>query len=208
MVQIGDKYNMFTVLGPGEMYVSKSGKTSEKTWRCRCECGTVKNVRQGYLTRGVVKSCGCLHRYMLENGLHRQVHGDRGKRLYGIWKGMRERCFTRTSKNYQRYGGRGITVCGEWNDYSAFKEWALANGYREDLTIDRINVNGNYEPENCRWVTYQEQANNTRSNHIIHADGREYTMADYCRAKGLNYKRFSGYLHKGLTVSEATRRAS
>lgn len=206
MIRIGDKYNRLVVIGEGEPYVSKSGKSREKTYKCVCDCGAVKTVRGSYLKGGRVKSCGCLVREM-SSQVHMK-HGGKGTRLYGIWKSMRERCKTTTSSNYERYGARGVEVCCEWDDFALFREWSLANGYKDGLTIDRIDVNGNYEPSNCRWATYQEQANNMRSNRWIERRGERSTMAQFCRDHHLKYKYFSSLLCKGYTVEEAMEKAA
>lgn len=109
-------------------------------------------------------------------------------RLYSIYYEMKRRCYDPRRKRYKDYGGRGITVCDEWlNNWYAFKEWALSHGYKEDLTIDRIDVNKGYSPENCRWVTYKVQGNNTRRNHYITYKGRTQTMAQWCEELNLNY---------------------
>lgn len=101
------------------------------------------------------KSCGCM-RYFYS-------HGETGTRLFGIWQGIKKRCFNINSDDYKNYGGRGITVCQEWLEYIPFRDWALANGYKKKLLIDRINNNGNYEPQNCRWTNHIENNRNSRN---------------------------------------------
>lgn len=135
------------------------------------------------------------HNHMKHNGVH--------TRLYNIWKTMRQRCFNKNNQKYEYYGGKGVSICAEWNDFSNFREWAISNGYNEDLTLDRIDVNGNYEPANCRWVTHQIQANNKSNNKIIVYNSKQMTMADFCREYNLNYRLFSKYLIKGLSISDA-----
>ena len=106
------------------------------------------------------------------------THNDTKTRLFKIWSGMKERCYRVNHKHYKNYGGRGIEICTEWkDDYLTFKQWALCNGYKENLTLDRINVNGNYEPQNCRWITVKEQMNNKRNNHLIKIEGKMLTIS-------------------------------
>lgn len=106
------------------------------------------------------------------------THNDTKSRLFKIWSGMKERCYRINHKHYKDYGGRGIEICTEWkDDYLTFKQWALCNGYKENLTLDRINVNGNYEPQNCRWTTVKEQMNNKRNNHLIEIEGEMLTIS-------------------------------
>lgn len=136
---------------------------------CKCECGADVRARKDSVLSGAIVSCGCNRREKAHySGIkHAQTcitHNMSKTRLYGIWRSMKSRCYVKTSGGFEYYGGRGITVCNEWkNDFIAFKDWAINNGYSNNLSIDRINVNGNYEPSNCRWITMAEQQKNRRN---------------------------------------------
>lgn len=126
------------------------------------------------------------------------------KRIYSIWHNMKSRCYYNKSDKYKYYGGRGITVCDEWRDsFKAFYAWAMANGYRDDLTIDRIDVDGNYEPSNCRWIDMLAQNNNTSKNHYITHNGETKTAAEWARQYGINRSLFTTRIRRGWSFEKA-----
>ena len=160
---IGQRFGKLTVIGRAEN--SNTGKTR---WLCKCDCGNMKknSVDSHSLKTGKVKSCGCLYRE--SNNKNARIHGLTKSRLHLIWSGMKARCNNPKANGYMQYGGKGVTVCDEWtHDFKTFYDWATANGYADNLTIDRIDVNGNYEPSNCRWVSWKVQENNRSNNRIV-----------------------------------------
>lgn len=178
---IGNRYGRLVVI---ERAPSQHGHAM---WICKCDCGSVTHPIGGSdLRGGEVQSCGCLHKEFLAKA--RTSHGMKGTRLYRIWQNMKNRCQTPSVPCYETYGGRGITVCEEWqHDFLPFHSWAMANGYADDLTLDRKDSNGNYCPENCRWVSRKAQANNFRKNVILEINGEKHTIAEWADISGIKY---------------------
>lgn len=167
-------------------------------WLCQCDCGNKTLVRTPMLNSGRTKSCGCYREEVQRNRL--ETHGGRNSRLYRTWTNMKSRCFNSNTKSYQNYGARGITVCDEWlNDFQAFYEWSIKNGYSDELTLDRKNTYGNYEPNNCRWATAKQQQNNKRNNHIIEFEGETHTISEWAEIKGISARKIADRIRIGLS---------
>lgn len=154
----GQKFGRLTVIE-----YAYSDKEKKAVWLCRCDCGNTCYARGKSLRTGVKQSCGC---YQRERTREASVkHGGCGTKLRNSWKAMKARCYDPNSYGFPWYGGRGITVCDEWlHSFGAFRDWALANGYREGLSIDRIDADGNYEPSNCRWISKSENSGRANRN--------------------------------------------
>lgn len=178
-------------------------------WLCLCDCGKQKVVRSGSLKQGHTKSCGCL---LIESAIaHAPLaaltltrHGMSKTRLANIFKGMVQRCTNKKNQAYESYGGRGIAICGHWmSDRGSFFAWAITNGYHDGLTIDRIDNDLGYYPENCHWVNAKEQANNTRKNKIIEFEGRSMTLSEWARDAGMETRTLWQRLNSGWLFEKA-----
>lgn len=202
---LGKKFGRLTVIGFRRV---ENGENHAWAWDCKCDCGNiVYGIRPRSIKSGQTASCGCLKE---EQNVHnlgesRITHGKTNTRLYGVWCHIKERCKNPHSPAYKNYGGRGICICNEWaNDFQRFYEWAMGSGYKDGLTIERVNVNGNYCPENCCWITREEQARNKRNLRMVEIDGEEVTLKEACRRMNLPYQavhlRITRY---GMSVEDA-----
>lgn len=197
---IGQRSGRLLVIS--ERKAPKGSSSYHKRVVCKCDCGNIVEVRGTQIANKTIQSCGCI---AIEKHTKRLTkHKMYGTRIYRIWSGMKARCFRKALPEYSRYGGRGITVCKEWkNDFETFHQWAMANGYREDLTIDRINNNGNYEPNNCRWITSKEQSRNTSKNKLLNYKGETHCASYWAEKLDLNYHTLLTHLRKGMSVKNA-----
>ena len=180
-------------------------RQGQAIWRFQCDCGKIYEAVSAPVVKGTVVSCGCYNRERMaeRNMRHGFAHRDHKEKLYEIWSSMKARCQRKTDLNYRHYGGRGITVCDEWQDYAPFRAWAMANGYQQGLTLDRIDNNSGYSPENCRWVTMLEQMRNTRRNRFIEYDGERKTISAWAADAGIKYGTLWGRLKRGMKMEEA-----
>lgn len=199
----GQKFGRLTALKRCE------SKNKHAMWLCHCDCGNDKIVSLQHLRQGNVKSCGCLNREIApERGRKSRIgersrkHGDFGTKLYGIWAGMKRRCQNSNTKYYSDYGGRGIQVCEEWQDYEPFRTWAVSHGYCEGMSIERIDVDGNYCPENCKWIPIGEQNRNKRLSIRLQYQGKQYTIKEIAQITGLKERTIQGRYERGWKVED------
>lgn len=189
----GMRFGKLTALYRAENYSTGNRHTR---WHCICDCGNEKDICTYSLTKGITRSCGCsVSEHMIQ---YHDKHGRRvnDERLHSIWCNMRQRCNNPHAKAYHNYGGRGIKVTPEWSEYPNFEKWALSSGYSKELTLDRIDVEGNYCPENCRWISHKEQCNNTRYNIFVEYLGEKYTIAQLSEKTGIKYSILYGRIRK------------
>lgn len=189
---IGKTFGYLTVISRSP----KRNKHKDVLWDCLCHCGKIKLCTTGALEHGGNTSCGC----MQGNPTHR----DWNLRIRRIWVGMIARCTSPTATSYHNYGAKGVSVCKEWNDYFIFKKWALNNGYEDHLTLDRFpDKKGNYEPTNCRWATYRQQANNKSNNTVLIIDNEPKTISEWATISGINQARISSRIKNGWDYKRA-----
>lgn len=185
------KYGKLTIIEKNIELTNKYNK--RRTYvNVICDCGTKLTVRKDCLVSGNTKSCGCLNKEH-----HFKIHNKSKTRLYHVWEGIKTRCNKSTDKSYKHYGARGIRVCDEWNTpiaYPVFETWALKNGYLPGLTIERINVDGNYEPSNCKWIPPAQQSNNTRKNVLITYNNKTQNINQWARELNINKNTFWRYI--------------
>ena len=202
----GQTFGKLTVLGRAPNIIGGvAKKRSRRAYYCRCECGAEKIIVGDSLKSGHTKSCGCdVARRISES---RKTHGESKAPLYGIWSAIKRRCYNTHAVEYPWYGGRGIEMCDEWrNSYEAFRNWSLGKGYKpngHECTIDRIDTNGNYCPENCRWVDSVAQANNRRSNHLLTYNGETHNVTEWSNLVGIPMKTLSSRIHSGWSIEQA-----
>ena len=200
IVKTNDTFNKLTIKS---LYRNENHK-----WyaicQCNCENKTERHVLVRHLITGNTKSCGCYNKELCVNRStkHDSKHRGTSDKLYSAWVEMRRRCYTKTCEAYKNYGGRGITITSEWDDFTVFKDWALTNGYQEGLTIERLDVNGNYCPSNCTWIPKSEQSKNRRMCNFIEYNGLRMTITDWSKYTGLNKSTIYRRLKRNLPLEE------
>ena len=191
------KIGRWTVLREGTR-----DKYNHLRWVCECECGIVKEVTGSSLRRGESRSCGCLKNELQSERNFK--HGESDTRLYKIWGGIKSRVSNKNDTTFEHYGGRGIKICDEWIEYVPFRDWSLSNGYTDELSIDRIDVDGNYEPSNCRWISMEKQMSNMTTNNLITYKGRTKTLTEWSDSLGIKRSTLSSRIHRqGMSFQEA-----
>ena len=195
----GQRFGGIVVLERAKDHVTAGGARKVR-WKCQCDCGNITYVSSGNLKSGHAISCGCAGS---RNTIGRRstTHGMTHTRLHSIWAGMKRRCYNSHEANYLDYGGRGIKMCPEWKEsFEAFYNWSITHGYSKKLSIDRIDVNGDYSPDNCKWSTEIEQSNNRRNSVFIAYNGKTQTLAEWCREFDVPYYLFHNRLRRGWSV--------
>jgi len=195
-MNIGDTINRLTLIE-----IDLKSKDKHKKWICKCECGKIISVRQNQLKQGIVYSCGCYARE--KSKLRLLTHGQSRSDLYHVWISMKGRCYSKGNHAYENYGKRGITICEEWkNNFMSFFDWANNNGYKEKLTIERIDNDKDYCPDNCKWISINEQAKNKRNNVVFLVDGKLKYQAQICSELNMAHSTFSNRIKRGWDIEK------
>lgn len=201
MLNIGEQIGHVVVIVEDEPHITPSG-TKHRRYVCQCECGNLKSFIEWNLKKsGDHANCGCVNRR--EVAERSRTHGKSYTKLYGIWGSMIKRCRNPKDYHYEQYGRRGIIVCDEWLDYLTFEAWALSNGYVEGLSIDRRDVDGNYCPQNCRWVTDYTQMNNRRNTYYLEYNGVRLSLSEWSAQTGLSRATIRQRILAGWGVEKA-----
>lgn len=206
---IGKKYGRLLVQGFSVKKTQGKNRVNHRVYLfCRCDCGAEVRARKDSVLIGRIVSCGCNKREKAHySGLrHAQsciTHNMSKTRLFSIWRSMKSRCYIKTCGGYENYGGRGIKVCKEWKEhFESFRDWAFENGYTDKLSIDRIDVNGNYEPSNCQWITMLEQQSNKTNNHFITYKNKTLTLSQWSRELNIPVSTIYNRLRKNYSLDK------
>lgn len=175
----------------------KKNRHGDLYWLCKCDCGNIKSINGTKLRNGWTRSCGCLQKDWASEKFSSHKMSDSS--LYRIWENMKTRCYNPKSNRFYRYGGRGIKVCDEWLDFNNFVEWALSNGYEEGLSIERKNINQNYEPNNCCWIPLKNQTQNRSNTVWITYQNQTMCMAEFSRIMKVSVNVIRNRIKKGMT---------
>lgn len=193
--------NIFKKYGRLSAYKEVKGTRYSRRILCKCECGNEVIVNLNALLSGNTKSCGCLRKDTTKS--HFTKHGLKNHPLYCVWRGIKDRCLNPNCKAYKNYGGRGISVCPEWLEFQPFYKWAVANGYKRGLTIERINNNHNYCPDNCKFIPKAKQSKNRRGLRWIELNGKKKTISDWARTIGISRGSLRDRLKNGWNTQDA-----
>lgn len=202
-IKVGDRFGNLVVIGTSEP------RHKERTYICKCDCGKEKIITSSSLFHGISTSCGCMKGIHVKEA-YLKAHNNKpfqNKDIVRLRQNMITRCYRESSKSYKDYGGRGISICDEWlNSHDAFEKWCMEHGWEKNLEIDRINNEGDYSPQNCRFVTKRDNCNNRRTSRFVTAFGETLTLANIARKYGIRYQRLQYLLDKGIDPESALKR--
>ncbi len=195
-IRAGDRFGYYTVIAEAER--SSGGR---RRFSCKCDCGNIRTVTLSNLRSSPTRSCGCRARKLMKK--LKTKHGKRNTRIYEVWCSMKKRCLNPNKRSYRWYGAKGVSVCEEWMDFQPFYDWAMANGYQDDLTIERKDVKGNYEPTNCIFIPIRRQNDNKTNSRYVSYNGETKTIGEWAREFGLSYAALVGRINRGWPIEKA-----